>query len=271
MSLGKNPADVDGDLRVVRRAMEARVWFHASPTYNNGFTYMVLRRAFDEDRTRVPQMVIKVRDASVSLMRFEVEDSCRRLGLEALDVAQLVSMDPEPGNLVDQLRAGGGALVDELAALRERGLIRKAVIFLQRNNSEAAVEAILGSELVDGAILYWNACQRECTDAAWSTIREREIPTLALRTLGGGPNDPASQRKADHLSRLIETAGCQNATEFNLRLAASEPRILTTIGGTASMAHLEDFLDCAASAEPLPEPVLQEARKLQTATPTSAS
>ena len=104
MSLGRNPADITADLAVARRAIESGVWFHSSPTYNQGFTFMVLRLAFDEDRSRVPRMVIKVRDATASLMRFEVEDSCRRLGLDAIDVAQLVSMDPRPGNLVDQLR-----------------------------------------------------------------------------------------------------------------------------------------------------------------------
>ena len=91
MSLGRNPADVVQDLVVARRAMEAGVWFHSSPTYNQGFTFMVLRLAFDENRSRVPRMVIKVRDGSVALMRFEVEDSCRRLGLEGIDVAQLTA------------------------------------------------------------------------------------------------------------------------------------------------------------------------------------
>src|SRR5271156_4125932 len=134
MSLGKNPADVAQDLAVARRAMESGVWFHSSPTYNNGFTFMVLRQAFDEDRSRVPRMIIKVRDATVSLMRFEVEDSCRRLGLDGIDVAQLVSMDPRPGNLVDQLRGGGGPLADELASLLARGLIRQAVLFITVEN-----------------------------------------------------------------------------------------------------------------------------------------
>jgi aryl-alcohol dehydrogenase-like predicted oxidoreductase len=59
MSLGRNPADVAQDLVVLRRAMEAGVSFHSSPTYNQGFTFMVLRLAFDEDRSRVPKMVIR--------------------------------------------------------------------------------------------------------------------------------------------------------------------------------------------------------------------
>ena len=222
---------------------------------------MVLRQAFDENRARVPRMVIKVRDASVSLMRFEVEDSCRRLGLDAIDVAQLVSMDPSPGNLVDQLRSGG-PLADELASLRARGLIRQAVLFLTPENSDAAVEA-MKSGLIEGVILYWNACQRDCSDTAWTAIRERGIPALALRTLGGGPLDTNSGAKSEKLAELIAAAVCCNATEFNLRLAASEPVIRTTIGGTASLAHLEDYLNAATDAVPLPKEILERVEQLQ--------
>jgi len=262
MSLGRNPADVTQDLAVARRARDAGVWFHSSPTYNNGFTFMVLRQLFDEDRSRVPKMVIKVRDASVSLMRFEVEDSCRRLGIDVINVAQLVSMDAKPGNLVDQLRGNGGPLADELASLRSRGLIDQAVIFLTPENSDAAVEATK-SGLIDGLILYWNACQRDCRPTAWAAMQEKKIPTLALRTLGGGPSDKNSSAKAADLAELIKASGCRNATDFNLRLAASEPIIQTTIGGTASMEHLEDYLAAAASAKPLPADILEKVELLQ--------
>lgn len=263
MSLGGNPTDVAQDLVVARRAMDAGVWFHSSPTYNQGFTFMVLRMAFDENRNRVPQMVIKVRDASVPLMRFEVEDSCRRLGLESIDVAQLVSMDPNPGNLVDQLRGGGGPLVDELASLRERGLIRQAVLFLTPENSDAAVEATR-SGLIEGVILYWNAHQRDCSDTAWATIREKGISVLALRTLGGGPSDKSSSPKSKDLAELIKAADCRNPTEFNLRLAASESTIRTTIGGTASLAHLEEYLEAATNAQPLSAEILERVERLRT-------
>ena len=261
MSLGKNPADVDQDLAVARRAMDAGVWFHSSPTYNQGFTFMVLRRAFDEARSQAPRMIIKVRDATVPLMRFEVEDSCRRLGLEAIDVAQLVSMDPRPGNLADQLRAGGGPLVDELASLRSRGLVRQAVIFLTPENSDAAVEAA-NSELIEGVTLYWNASQRDCSDTAWTKIREG-IPTLALRTLGGASSDEKSRAKSARLAELMEASGSPTPTDFNLRLAASEPAIRTTIGGTASMAHLEEFLNAANNPQPLDAEILERVSELQ--------
>ena len=263
MSLGRNPADITQDLIVARRAMEAGVWFHSSPTYNQGFTFMVLRQAFTDDRQRIPKLIIKIRDASVPLLRFEVEDSCRRLGIDAIDVAQLVSMDPKPGNLVDQLRNTGGPLVDELAALRARGLIRQAVIFLTPQNSDAAVAATQ-SGLIDGVILYWNACQRDCSDAAWRAIQDQKIPALALRTLGGGPADEHGRTKSAELTALIKAAGCQTATEFNLRWAASEPAIRTTIGGTAALAHLEEYLTAARNPVPLPAAILQQVEQLQT-------
>jgi aryl-alcohol dehydrogenase-like predicted oxidoreductase len=249
MSLGRDPAFPEKDLAVVRRAMDAGVWFHASPTYNNGFTFMVLRLAFDADRARVPRMILKVRDGSASLMRFETEDSCRRLGLGHIDIAQLVAMRREPGNLIDQLRAGGGPLVDELASLRARGLIRRAVLFLDRDNADDAVDAA-AHPLIDGVTLYWNALQRDCTDTAWAKIRERRIPVLALRTLGGGASDPKLSEVRKTLATLFPNVG---SAELALRLAASEPLVKTSIGGTASLAHLEEFLAAAQAPQPLGE------------------
>lgn len=262
MSLGRNPADVAQDLIVARRAIEAGVWFHSSPTYNNGFTFMVLRMAFDEDRSRVPKMIIKVRDGSLPLMRFEVEDSCRRLGIDGIDMAQLVSMDTRPGNLIDQLRGNGGPLANELASLRERGLIRQAVLFLTPENSDGAVEA-MKSGLIEGVTLYWNACQCDCSPTAWAAIREKKIPALALRTLGGGPDDKKSNEKVPDLAELIKASGSRNLTDFNLRLAASEPAIQTTIGGTASLANLEEYLKSTASATPLSAEIVQRVEQLQ--------
>lgn len=267
MSLGHDPADVRNDLVVTRRAMEAGVWFHSSPTYNSGFTYMVLRRAFDENRSAVPKLILKVRDANVPLMRFEVEDSCRRLGIDTINVAQLVSMDPNSGNLVDQLRANGGPLVDELALLRERGLIQNAVLFLTPENSDAAVEAV-ANPLIDGLTLYWNATQRDCSDSAWLAIQKQNIPVLALRTLGGAGKDKNLTQKNELLAALIQESGSEDSTILNLRLAASERVVRTTIGGTSSLNHLEHFFEASHATQPLDQDLLQRLESLQTLRPS---
>ncbi len=256
MSLGGDLNHLSRDIAVARQAMEAGVWIHSSPTYSRGFAFMALRLAFDEARSQVPPLIIKIRDGSARLLRFETEDACRRLGVEGIDVAQLVSMDRAPGCLVDQLRTGG-PIADELADLRRRGLIRHAVLFMDRGNADAALEAWAASDLVEGTTMYGNAIQRDCTDAAWARIQREQVPVLALRTLAGGPAKERTAEARAEADRWAREAGCADAVEFALRLAASVPAIRTTIGGTANPDHLARFLEAAKAAEPLPPPVLE--------------
>lgn len=230
------------DVAVARMAMDAGIWFHCSPTYSRGFSFMILRMAFDQDRSKVPPLIVKVRDRSPEFMRFEVEDSCRRLGIDAIDIAQLVSLDRDPGNLISQLTTGG-PIADELASLRARGLIKQAVLFVDKQNSDAGVAA-QRSELVEGLTCYWNASQRELSDAAWAAVQAQEIPLIAIRTLAGAKDSPAHP-------------GCADAVEFALRLRASYPVVRTSIGGTRNPAHLQRFLECA-DAPPLPPSVLDQ-------------
>jgi aryl-alcohol dehydrogenase-like predicted oxidoreductase len=232
------------DVAVAREAMDAGIWFHCSPTYSRGFSFMILRMAFDQDRSKVPPLIVKVRDRSPEFMRFEVEDSCRRLGVDSINIAQLVSMDREPGNLMSQLK-NGGPIADELASLRKRGLIQQAVLFVDKENSDAGVSAVQSSPLVEGLTCYWNATQRELSDAAWKSVLAEEIPVIAIRTLAGAketPNHP----------------GCEDAVEFALRLRASYPVVQTSIGGTRNPEHLRRFLECAEKATPLPQEILTQ-------------
>jgi aryl-alcohol dehydrogenase-like predicted oxidoreductase len=244
MSLGRDENTIASDVRCARQAMDAGVWFHSSPTYNRGFTYMVLRMAFDQDRARVPRLILKLRDASPELLRFEAEDACRRLGIGAIDVAQLVSFDRGPGNLASQLMRGG-PIADELASLRARGLIRSAVIYVDRGNSDAGFAA-LSSPLVEGLTFYWNATQRDCSNRVWQELRKGYLPVLALRTLGGAAENP-----------LLAASGCADAVEFGLRLAASYKAVRCTIGGTSNPDHLRRYLECAHKPRPLPLDVLE--------------
>ncbi len=244
MSLGMNVEQgrIAEDVAVARQAMDAGIWFHCSPTYSRGFCFMILRMAFDQNRSKVPPLIVKVRDASPEFMRFEVEDSCRRLGVEAIDIAQLVSMDREPGNLIDQLQ-GGGPIADELACLRERGLIKQAVLFVDKQNSDAGLAA-QSSNLVEGLTCYWNASQRELSDAAWAEVQAKDIPVIAIRTLAG------ATEKHPH-------PDCGDEVEFALRLRASFPAVRSSIGGTRNPLHLKRFLECAETS-PLPKSVLKK-------------
>ncbi len=256
MSLGADVARMDDEVQLVRRAMDAGIWFHGSPTYNRGLSFMILRMAFDQDRANVPPMIVKIRDGSADLMRFEAEDTCRRLGFDGIEVAQLVSMDHSSDGLAYQL-VNGGPIADELASLRNRGIIRNAVVFVNRDHSRAGLEA-QASELVDGLTFYWNACQRECSDDVWAAIQEQDVLSLALRTLTGGPLNEKWKESQENVRGIWESAGCADEVEFALRLGASFPAIRTSIGGTRDLGHLERYLTVAETATPLPQDVLDE-------------
>jgi aryl-alcohol dehydrogenase-like predicted oxidoreductase len=258
MSLGKNPAQPESDMEVAFRAMDAGVWFHSSRTYNQGFTFMVLRMAFDARRNDRPRMILKIRDGSVPLMRFETEDCCSRLGIDHIDIAQLVSMSREPGNLVDQLTRGDGPLLEELASLRDRGLIHKAMLFLNRDNADAAVAAA-DHPLIDGVTLYWNPWQFDCTPAAWQRIVDKNLPVLALRTLGGWEDSRLRERRTQMEQALPEIDPVQLA----LDLATADPNVRTTIGGTASLPHLENYLRAVENATPPDDAIVQTVNRIR--------
>ena len=255
MSLGTDADRIDEHVALARHAMSAGVWFHASPTYNRGFCFMVLRLAFDESPAEIPPLILKVRDPDPRWMRFEVEDSCRRLGIDAIDVAQLVSMTPD---LVEQLNRNDGPMVEELASLRQRGLVKRTAIFTK---SPAAADTV-SHDLVDGLICYWNAFQRSCGDDTWARVQRDGTPLLALRTLAGGPEDIRTADRRTSLSKIVADAGCKSDTEFNIRLAASYDCVKTTIGGTGRLTHLQQFLDAAQDARPLSSDVLEKVDKL---------
>ncbi len=268
MSLGQDLSRLDDYVRVARTAMAAGVWFHASPTYHRGFTYMVLRLAFDEARSQVPPLLIKIRCGSARLLRFEVEDALRRLGVAQIAVAQLVFTETGPGPLVHDF-LHGGPIAETCSALRREGKVAR---FCPQCDvaSSAALVPLARRGAFDGFVLYLNPLQQDADAALWQVLQEQRIPLWALRTVAGALGDPVryEQRRreqpADSLlpaaARLRDCAqrlGC-DWTEFCLRYARSVPGLQTTIGGTADMAHLQRFLEVASVAQPLPAEVLAE-------------
>jgi aryl-alcohol dehydrogenase-like predicted oxidoreductase len=268
MSLGSDLEQLDGHIRIARMAMDAGVWFHASPTYHRGFTYMVLRMAFDDAGYR-PPMIVKIRCGSARLLRFEVEDALRRLDLERIEVAQLVFTESGPTPLVEDLNSGG-PMAETCAELREQGKVARFCPQCSVSTSGALLPLARDGHF-DGFVFYLNPLQRDVSDELWQLIQEREMPIWALRTVAGAlgvperrerrraeqPDDPKVAR-ADQVAPLVGQAGCPDWTEFCLRFAAGVPNLRTTIGGTADAAHLHRFLEAAAVAQPLPEQITRE-------------
>ena len=259
MSLGRTPLNLPSDIAVARAAMEAGVWFHSSPTYNNGFTFMVLRMAFDEARSQQPPLLVKIRDADPRILKFEVEDALRRLGVERLELIQLVNETEGPGDI-----ASGFLARDErwnlVQKFKKEGKIGAAVLYLSKAKPPTALAALEAS-LFDGVIFYSNLLQQDMTDALYDFVsQKKDLPALALRTVAGGlvtrdgtsPEEVKVAGKLERLRAIVRASGCADLVELSLRFGLSQPWVRTTIGGTKNLAHLRRFLDLASSPKPLP-------------------
>ncbi|MEO5961134.1 MAG: aldo/keto reductase [Opitutaceae bacterium] len=266
MSLGKDLLKLDDHIRVARAAMDAGVWFHASPTYNRGFTYMILRMAFDESRSQVPPMIIKIRCGTPKLLRFEVEDALSRLKIDRIDVAQLVFTESGGYKPFTDDIARNGPIAAVCESLRREGKVAQFCPQVDRESSQAFLPI---AKKFDGFVLYLNPLERDVDDAMWAYLQEQGTPLWALRTLSGAAGVPArlekrradspadpNLAKAERTIALSKEIGCASWTELCMRYAKSEPRLVTTIGGTGDMGHLNEFLTRAKQATPLPPEVM---------------
>jgi aryl-alcohol dehydrogenase-like predicted oxidoreductase len=268
MSLGQEPHDLRADVAVARLAMEAGVWFHSSPTYNKGFTYMILRLAFDEAPAQRPRLILKIRDAEPRILRFEIEDALRRLGVEKIDLIQLVYDAGRPTSVVEDFlaREERWQLVQDF---KQQGKIGGAVLFLEKSRPTLA-RAALEAGLFDGVIFYNNLIEYNLPDSAAEFLHAQpEFPVLALRTVSGGAatsegsTDPIKAAKRARLQTLAAECGCTDWVELSMRFALAHAGVRTTIGGTKNLRHLERFLSLSKNAKPLPDPVVNAIHELR--------
>lgn len=273
MSLGSDLNILDEHIRVARAAMEASIWFHASPTYHRGFTYMVLRMAFDEARHQVPPMMVKIRCGTAKLLRFEVEDVLRRLDIDAISMAQLVFTETGPAPLVHDF-LNGGPIAETCDQLRQEGKVLQFAPQCGKATSEALLP-LADRECFDGFVLYLNPLQRDASHELWELLQRKSTPLWALRTVAGAlgepgryknhcienPEDPRNAALAQ-MMKICQELGL-TWTQFCLRYVHSLPNVATTIGGTANLNHLQHYLDSAHQTAALPEDVMVRVDELR--------
>jgi aryl-alcohol dehydrogenase-like predicted oxidoreductase len=215
-------------------------------------------------------MILKIRDAEPALVRFEIEDSLRRLGLERIDIVQLVHDDACPKTIVQDFldRGERWKLVE---SFKKEGKIGSAALYLTRNRSLPLTREALETGLFDAVIFYNNLMEYDVPDGLESFIPSKpELPVLALRTVYGGlviktgeaGSDAEKARKLDHLNRLAEEYSNGDPVELSMRFILAHGKVQTTIGGTKNLQHLEHFLRLSENIRPLPEPVAQEIRNV---------
>ena len=268
--LGDNKIPFDDRVRVARAAMDSGVWFHTSHTY--GDTLSVLRAAFDQERTKVPKLIVKIGWSSLDELRDIIRQNLEPLAIDSLELGQLCLS----GQLAEDF-ANGGACYAEFARLKQAGLVRRFVLEVFPWTSPVALKALRGGYprgIVDGYILYFNPLQRFASNELWDELQARGEPIVALRTVGGGPvhrlrDVPGAawaeyiHQRAVEVAPIFERSGLQSWTEFCVRFAHSFSQVRATIGATSRPENLQEYLAAAQAIQPLPADIVSEIVKLQ--------
>ena len=270
MSIGRDPSRIRHDISLARDAMEAGVSFHTSHRYSSVNNYNVLRRAFREAPDQVPPCICKIRCYNADTIRCDVEDTLLQLELDTIHVAQLSRRSGESKKDVVEDFLSEGPMWEACMELREAGLVGDYFLELFVSCSREAVRAV-EQNLFDGYAFYYSVVDREVTNELARMLREREEPIISIRTVGGGKIFPGAvdrmrREEPDHyyldrisdLEPIYERSESRDWLDFALRFLLSQPNVCTTVGGTASKEHLEDFVESVAGVRPLPAELVEE-------------
>src|SRR5919206_4868262 len=99
--LGDEKIPFEDRVSVARAAMQGVDWFHTSHTYGNAL--QVLRAAFDQERARLPKLIVKIGWSRADELRDVIHQNIDPLGLEGLEIGQLCLS----GELAEEYARGG--------------------------------------------------------------------------------------------------------------------------------------------------------------------
>lgn len=263
--LGDEKIPFDDRVSIARTAMNAGVWFHTSHTYGNAL--QVLRSAFDQDRTRVPKLIVKIGWNSTDELRDVIHQNIDPLGLDGLELGQLCLS----GSLAEEY-ANGGNCYELFSRLKQEGLVKRFVLEVFPWSSDVALKAMRGGYpegIVDGYIFYLNPLQRLASNELWDLMVQRNEPMIAMRTVAGGNvyhlrDVPGYawkeylQQRAAEVVPIFERSGIPSWTQFCVRFAHSFPQVRTTVGATSHLENLNEFLTAAKNIQPLPADIQNE-------------
>ena len=133
--LGDNKITFDDRVKIARAAMDSGVWFHTSHTYDNALE--VLGAAFNQDRTKIPKLIIKIGWDSIDEIRNTIHQNLEPLGLGKLDIGQLCLGD----KLVEEF-SNGGDCYKGFQMLKDEGLVERFVLEVFPWTSDAPLKAL---------------------------------------------------------------------------------------------------------------------------------
>jgi len=268
--LGDEKIPFEERVEMAKAALDTGVWFHTSHWY--GDALQVLRKAFDIDRNKIPNLIVKLGGETIEELKADIRKNIDPLGIEQIELGQLCI----GGKLAEDF-ANGGNCFKEFQKIREEGLVNRFVMEVFPWTSEAPLKALKGGYpegIVDGYIFYLNPLQRFASNELWDMLSERSEPIIAMRTVAGGPVHKLRdvpgfawkeylQKRAAEVAPVFERSGIKSWTEFCVRFAHSFSQVRATVGSTSNAENLNEFLLAAESIEPLPYDIVHDIVKLQ--------
>jgi predicted aldo/keto reductase-like oxidoreductase len=268
--LGDENIPFEERVQIARAAMQGVDWFHTSHTYGNAL--QVLRAAFDQDRSRVPNLIVKIGWKSANELRSVIHENIDPLGLDSLELGQLCLS----GALAEDY-ASGGSCYEMFSQIKRQGLVKRFVLEVFPWTSDIALRALRGGYpegIVDGYIFYLNPLQRFASNELWDELVERKEPVIAMRTVSGGDVHKLRdvpgyawkeylQQRAMQVAPIFERSGVRSWTEFCVRFAYGFPQVRATVGATSRLENLQEFLNAAQGPQPLPDDIQNEIIQLQ--------
>lgn len=247
--LGDEKIPIIERIKTAHAAMDSGVWFHTSRAYGDALE--VLGTAFAEDLQKIPKLIIKIGWDNINQLREVIEENLKPIGLKGMQLGQLCL----GGELAEDF-ANGGNCYKVFQYLKNEGLVHGYVVEVFPWTSKAPLKALRTGYIkgiIDGFIFYLNPLQRFASNELWDEIVERNEPIIAMRTVSGGPVHKLRdipgyawreylQKRAAEVAPIFEKSGVKSWTEFCIRFAHSFPQVKSTVGSTAKIENLNEFL-----------------------------
>lgn len=268
--LGDDKIPREERIKIALAGMDSGVWFHTARYYGDALE--VLGDAFKMEPTKIPKIIIKIGWENINQLRGSIEENLKPLGLSGIQLGQLCL----GGELAEDF-ANGGDCFKVFQQIKDEGLVQGYVVEVFPWTSEVPLKALHAGYIegiIEGFIFYLNPLQRFASNVLWDEIIETNKTIIAMRTVSGGPvhnlrDVPGFawkdylQKRAVEVAPIFEKSGIKSWTEFCVRFAHSFPQVVATVGSTAKIDNLNEFLRVKENITPLPEDIIQEIQALQ--------
>ncbi|WP_247828316.1 aldo/keto reductase [Arthrobacter antioxidans] len=263
--LGHDDVPHEQQAHMARTAIDAGLWLHTSRQYDHALE--VLGAAFEEDRSKVPPVIVKLGGGTADDVRATIAENIEPLGISSIDIGQLTGV----GAFADDMPSGGPTLSD-LQRIKDEGLVGRFVLEIFPWTSEAPLKALRAGHLdglIDGYIFYLNPLQRFAANELWDELLAQDKAIISMRTVAGAPVHelrdvpgaawkPYLQERAIEVAPIFERSGIESWAEFCIRFAHSTPQVVSTVGSASREENLRELLAYSQDITPLPQDIVDE-------------